>query len=56
MDLKQVCRVVGFKKTTIYKWIKNGDFPRAVKIGNCSRWASTEVEEWIEKKIYQSRS
>ncbi|NQF32240.1 helix-turn-helix domain-containing protein [Enterobacter asburiae] len=25
MDLKEVCRTVGFKKTAIYKWMNAGE-------------------------------
>ncbi|EMN0393122.1 AlpA family phage regulatory protein [Citrobacter freundii] len=55
MDLKQVCCAVGFKKTTIYKWMNAGEFPKSINIGGNVRWASTEVEKWIEEKISKSR-
>lgn len=54
MDLKQVCRVVGFKKTTIYKWMNAGDFPKSIMIGNNVRWLSTDVEKWMAEKISES--
>lgn len=55
MDLKQVCHAVGFKKTTIYKWMNAGNFPKPVKVGSSVRWVSGEVEAWIEEKITASR-
>lgn len=55
MDLKQVCHAVGFKKTTLYKWMNTGDFPKSIKIGGSVRWVSGEVEAWIEEKITASR-
>lgn len=55
MDLKEVCRAVGFKKTSIYRWMNAGEFPKAIKIGSCVRWSSTEVEEWIAEKIRATR-
>lgn len=55
MDLKEVCRTVGFKKTAIYKWMNAGEFPNAIKIGSSVRWVSTEVEAWITEKIRASR-
>ncbi|EPO6593602.1 TPA: helix-turn-helix transcriptional regulator [Enterobacter roggenkampii] len=27
MDLKEVCRKVGFKKGSIYNWMNAGEFP-----------------------------
>ena len=55
MDLKEVSRSVCFKKTTIYKWMKEGTFPKPIKIGSCVRWVSTDIEEWIDKKIENSK-
>lgn len=55
MDLKEVCRTVGFKKTSIYKWMNTGEFPKAIKIGSSVRWVSTEVEAWITEKVRASR-
>lgn len=55
MDLKEVCRTVGFKKTAIYEWMNAGEFPNAIKIGRSVRWVSTEVEEWIAEKIRATR-
>ena len=54
MDLKEVCSTVGFKKTVIYKWMNEGEFPKSIKIGRSVRWVSTEVEAWIAEKIRAS--
>jgi len=56
MDLKEVCRAVGFKKTAIYKWMNAGMFPKSIKIGSSVRWVSTEIEAWMVEKIRISRS
>lgn len=56
MDLKQVCHAVGFKKTTLYKWMKTGEFPKPINIGRSVRWVSGEVEAWIEDKVRISRA
>ncbi|MBW4204299.1 AlpA family phage regulatory protein [Enterobacter cloacae subsp. cloacae] len=55
MDLKEVCKAVGFKKGSIYSWMKAGKFPKPIKIGRSVRWVSTEVEEWIAEKIRATR-
>ncbi|MCQ4969197.1 helix-turn-helix transcriptional regulator [Atlantibacter hermannii] len=51
MDLKEVCHVSGFKKTTIYKWMKDGKFPSPIKLGRSVRWSSSDIEEWIVHKL-----
>lgn len=55
MDLKEVCRAVGFKKTAIYKWMNAGKFPKSIKLGRSVRWVSTDVEAWITEKVRASR-
>ena len=51
MSLKQVCAAIGFKKTTVYKWINEGTFPPPVRIGSRVRWPSNEIEAWIREHI-----
>lgn len=55
MDLKEVCRKVGFKKGSIYNWMNAGEFPQSIKIGRSVRWVSTEVDAWITEKVRASR-
>ncbi|WP_148245179.1 helix-turn-helix transcriptional regulator [Enterobacter asburiae] len=55
IDLKEVCRAVGFQKTAIYKWMNASEFPKSIKIGSSVRWVSTEVEAWIAEKVRASR-
>jgi len=47
LTLKEVVEIVGFKKSTIYKFIKKGKFPRPLKFGKSSRWTKSEINEWI---------
>ncbi|EMC9754395.1 AlpA family phage regulatory protein [Enterobacter cloacae] len=51
MRIEQVCFVTGFKKPTIYEWMRKGKFPRPIKIGRSARWPSCDVERWIAEKI-----
>lgn len=55
MDLKEVKRTVCFGKTAIYKWVKEGTFPKPLKIGGSVRWVSSDIDEWINKKIDESK-
>lgn len=38
----------GLKKSSIYKRIKDGTFPKPVKLGHASRWMASQVADWIE--------
>jgi len=50
LNIKEVCRIVGLKKSTIYLYIQQNKFPKAIKIGKkLSRWKLSDVRRWIEK-------
>lgn len=39
----------------IYKLIKDGKFPKQIKIGSASRWLKSEIEAWLLARIAASR-
>ena len=51
LTIKEVCKVVGFKKSTIYKFIKQNRFPSPLKVGSSSRWKLTDIQKWIDHQI-----
>lgn len=51
MRIVEVEEMVRVKTTTIYRWIKDGKFPRPLKMGFVSLWARAEVEAWIQQQI-----
>lgn len=51
LKLKQVCEIVGMKKSSIYKAIADGEFPPPVKIGKRSvGWPASIIFEWVAKR------
>lgn len=38
-----------------FKLIKNGKFPKPVKLGRSSRWRKSEVEAWMQERVEESR-
>ncbi len=50
--LSQVCEIVGGKsRSTIYRWIAEGGFPKPVKVRGSSFWPEEIVAEWRESVI-----
>ncbi|NWB64203.1 AlpA family transcriptional regulator, partial [Pseudomonas sp. F1002] len=50
--LKQVCEVTGLARSTVYKFIGEGIFPKPVPLGDrCVGWLESEVYDWILSKI-----
>ena len=48
LRLSEVQRIVGFRKSSLYKLIAADEFPRPVKIGHASRWVATEIYAWVD--------
>lgn len=51
LPLPEVESRSGFKSSFIYQLIKEGKFPKPVKIGAASRWRESEVQQWIQDQI-----
>jgi prophage regulatory protein len=50
--LKEVIYSTGLARSTIYKYIGEGPFPKSVSLGDrCVGWVGTEVQEWILARI-----
>lgn len=50
--LKQVMECTGLARSTVYKFIAEGDFPKPVKLGvRVAAWVEAEVFAWMEVKI-----
>lgn len=49
--LKTVRAKTGMGKTFIYREIKAGRFPQQCLIGRSARWASTEIQRWIDMQV-----
>ncbi|MFV0574821.1 MAG: helix-turn-helix transcriptional regulator [Vibrio sp.] len=49
--LATVCEVADISKTTIYRLMANGEFPKPVNLGaSARRWIESEVLAWKEQK------
>ncbi|WP_274701502.1 helix-turn-helix transcriptional regulator [Vibrio aestuarianus] len=48
LRLNEVTEMLGVSKSTIYNWIKQGEFPPGLLIGPKSRgWLSQDIEHWL---------
>jgi prophage regulatory protein len=54
--LKEVLAICGRSRSSIYEAIKEGNFPKPVKLqGRSSAWIRCEVEQWAVQCIRASR-
>ena len=51
LRLPDVLEMIQLSRTTIYRLIQKGDFPKPGKLGKrANRWKNTDIEEWIENR------
>ena len=55
IDMAFITRLTGLTDKWFYKLIKDGEFPKPIKLGRSSRWLQSEVEAWLQERINQSR-
>lgn len=56
VDMQFITRFTGLTDKWFYKLIKDGLFPKPIKLGRSSRWKHSEVETWLQARIDESRS
>jgi prophage regulatory protein len=50
--IKEVLQLIGLSKTTLYKMIQEGKFPKSVSIyGSAVGWKQDEVADWINSRV-----
>nr|WP_149540085.1 AlpA family transcriptional regulator [Escherichia albertii] len=55
VDMRFITKLTGLTDKWFYKLIKDGQFPKPIKLGRSSRWLRSEVEDWLEERIADSR-
>ena len=55
VDMAFITQFTGLTDKWFYKLIKDGAFPKPIKLGRSSRWLQSEVEAWLQQRIAQSR-
>lgn len=56
VDMVFITEFTGLTDKWFYKLIKDGLFPKPIKLGRSSRWLKSEVEAWLLNKIKDSRN
>ena len=54
LRLKAVLELTGLARSTVYKFIAEGSFPKPVPLGGRAvAWVEEEVNDWLLEKIQQ---
>ncbi|SMG28268.1 helix-turn-helix transcriptional regulator [Paraburkholderia susongensis] len=55
LRIDQVLAVVPLKKSTVYKAMKAGTFPRPIRLGlKAVGWLEADIQDWINGRIAAS--
>jgi predicted DNA-binding transcriptional regulator AlpA len=55
VDMRFITQLTGLTDKWFYKLIKDGLFPKPIKLGRSSRWKQSEIEGWLQQRIADSR-
>lgn len=51
LRIKEVIQMTGLSRTTIYGYVKNGEFPKQVQLTKRSvGWKLSEIKNWIDNR------
>ncbi|AYD42795.1 TPA: AlpA family phage regulatory protein [Yersinia enterocolitica] len=56
VDMAFITKLLQMTDKWMFKLIKDGAFPKPIKLGRSSRWLQSEVEAWLQKRIDDSRN
>ena len=46
--LRTLCRATGVSRSTIWRWVKSGEFPAPIQLGpRAVAWPASEIEGWM---------
>lgn len=52
IKLDEVMHCTGLGRSSIYKYMNNGDFPRSISLGDRAvAWIESEVHDWMAEKL-----
>ena len=52
LRLPQVMEAVGLKKSSIWNGVKEGKFPKQIKLSpKVSVWKKSDIDNWIQEQI-----
>lgn len=52
LDIKEVSKMVGLGKTSIYKYMNKGEFPQCFKVGDkATRWSKNAIDQWMDERV-----
>lgn len=48
---KSLAQRYDVSRATIWRWVREGNLPKPVKINGSTRWSSDDLEKWEEQEV-----
>jgi len=56
LTIHGVCDQAGVRTSYIYERMKEGKFPKSIRVGRRAMWLQSEIQTWIQEMVRNSRS
>ena len=51
LNVHQVCLRYSVSRSTVFRLLQSGDFPRPLKVGKVLRWTVERLEQWEREQL-----
>ena len=55
LRIKDVVQITGLSRSSIYKFIEEGKFPKQIYLSQRTvAWSKADIDEWVQSRINQT--
>ncbi|TDB29742.1 AlpA family phage regulatory protein [Stenotrophomonas sp. ATCM1_4] len=55
LTIHSVCDQAGVRTSYIYERMKEGKFPKSIRVGRRAMWLQSEIQSWIRQQVEANR-
>jgi len=53
LRLKEVIQKTGLSRSSIYQFMKDGEFPKSIELGaRAVGWLESEIDLWVKRRVF----
>ncbi len=57
LRINEVCKKTGIGRSTIYRMMQQGEFPKPIKLGKkISGWLEEDIDQWLREQAELSKA
>jgi prophage regulatory protein len=51
LSAEQIGELMHADPSTVFRWVREGRFPKPLKIGGMTRWRARDYNEWVQQQV-----